>query len=237
VKNTGDQELRIERVRPACSCTKVELKKDTLAPGESAEMTGSLTTKDVEGVMSKGIPITSNDPAHQITMAILSIRFPYNGQGLRITGNPRPTSVRLRDGALWAYMTIENCEPDKPAQIEAMELPAGWDCSQTLPIAVAPEDRVGLTLTRQVAAGSEPQAFDSLPFTLVTDSAKTPRLRGTLLYHPAAPPAPATAPAAPPAAGAVGSAVAPTAPAAATPPAAPPPIPPVTPAAGAKPAP
>ena len=182
VKNAGDEELQITRIRPGCSCTKVELKKQNLAPGESTEMTGALKTTGVEGAMQKGIILTTNDPLHQTMMANLAIRFAINGQGLRIKGNP--VAVRLRQDTLWAYVMLENCEPDKAIRIEAMELPEGWDCQQTLPVTVAAEDRTSVVLTRPLGANVEPQAFDSLPFTVVTDSAKTPRVQGALSYRP-----------------------------------------------------
>lgn len=182
VKNGGDEELQISRVRPGCSCTKVELKKQNLAPGESTEMTGSLSTKGIEGAMQKGIILTSNDPVHQTTVANLSIRFPINGQGVRLRGDP--TTARLRQGALWAYVVVENCEPDTEAKIEAMELPPGWDCQQALPVPIKPEDRFSLVLTKPVGEGMEPAPFANLPFTLVTDCAKTPRVQGFLVYQP-----------------------------------------------------
>lgn len=182
VKNTGDEVLQITRVRPGCSCTKVELKKTELAPGESTEMTGVLTTRGVEGLMSKGIILTSNDPVHATTVANVEVRFPYAGVGLVLRGNP--TAARLRQGALWAYVTVVNCEPDREARIEAMELPEGWDCVQTLPVIVRAEDRMVIQLKRDVGEAIEPEAFSDLPFTFVTDSAKTPRVQGAITYKP-----------------------------------------------------
>lgn len=193
VKNSGDETLQITNVRAGCSCTKVNLKKQTLAPGESTEMTGALTTTGIEGTMSKGIILTTNDPQRPTAIATLAIRFPINGQGLRPLGTTMP--VRWREGALWAYVTVENCEPNTPILIEAMELPEGWDCPQALPITIPPEDRKTITLTRKPPAEAETQAFADLPLTLVTDSAKTPRVQSSLTYRPepAVPATPAAA--------------------------------------------
>jgi hypothetical protein len=160
----------------------VELKKQNLAPGESTEMTGALTTKGIEGPMHKGIVLTSNDPLHNSTVANLSIRFPMNGEGLRVKGNS--VYARMRQNALWAYVTVENCDPATAIKIEAMELPQGWDSSQNLPLTVNAEDRTTVTLTQAVAEGAEVPAFENLPFTLVTDFAKTPRVQGVLSYRP-----------------------------------------------------
>ena len=234
VKNAGDEELQITNIRAGCSCTKVDMKKKNLAPGESTEMTGTLTTKGVEGVMQKAIILTTNDPLNQTTMVTLAIRFPVNGEGVRIKYSP--VVANWRDGALVAYVTVENCEPNTPAKIEAMELPEGWDSPQALPITIAPEDRTGVILTRKAEVKSEVAAFDALPFALITDSAKTPRLKGALAYTLSAPAHPLQAPPGPPAA-APGTTPTPL-PGTAAPPAPPAPAAPsATPEAGAKPAP
>jgi hypothetical protein len=145
-------------------------------------MTGGLTTKGIEGAMQKGIILTTNDPFHPSVIANLAIRFPINGQGLRVKAASTP--ARLRDETLWAHVVLENCEPDKPITIEALELPEGWSCQQTLPLTVSAEDRFTLVLTLKVEANAEIQAFDGLTFTLLTDSVKTPRVQGTMVYRP-----------------------------------------------------
>ncbi|NLF31897.1 MAG: DUF1573 domain-containing protein, partial [Planctomycetes bacterium] len=182
VKNTGDEALVISKVRPGCSCTEVTLKKEALAPGESTEMTGVLTTKGTEGSMRKGIILTTNDPNRPTAVATLDIRFPIAGEGLRLRGNTVYCS--LRDDAIRAYLVVENCEEATPLQIEAMELPEGWDCAQTLPVAVPPEERVTLVLSRPLVEGATVEPFENLAFTLIADSPKTPRLQGTLVYRP-----------------------------------------------------
>jgi hypothetical protein len=162
-------------------------------------MTGALKTAGAEGAMQKGIILTTNDLLHPTTVANLAIRFAVNGQGLRIKGGP--TSVRLRQDALRALVTVENCEPDKPILIEAIELPEGWSCQQPLPVTVRAEDRASVPLTRKLEGGAVAPAFEALPFVLVTDSAKTPRVQGTLTYRPEISATPVSAPTGAPAAG------------------------------------
>lgn len=61
IKNTGNEDLIIEKVKPSCGCTTAPLDKDILKPNETA-------TIDVEmkvshgGPVSKNLRITSNDP-------------------------------------------------------------------------------------------------------------------------------------------------------------------------------
>lgn len=186
VKNSGDEELQITRVRPGCSCTKVELKKQNLAPGESTEMTGVLTTKGAEGAVHKGILLTTNEPNRETLVASLSVRFPLKGTGLRLKGTTA-IPARLRDNVLWAYPLVENCEPETTIQVQAMELPAGWECQRPLPYSVKPEERATLPLMRKLGAGEVVEALESLPFTLSTDFAQTARLQGAISYHPERP--------------------------------------------------
>jgi len=182
VTNAGDEELRIARVRPACSCTKVELKKQNLAPGESTQMTGVLTTKGTEGTMRKGIILSSNDPLHDTTVATLEIRFPLDCQGVRIRGTP--VMAVLRQEALWAHVVVENCDPEQPAQVLAVELPEGWRCAQSLPVRIQPEERVSVSLTKTVNGTAAPAPFGNVAFTLVTDSPQSLRVQGTIAYRP-----------------------------------------------------
>ena len=196
VKNGGDQELQVSQVRAGCSCTKVTMAKKTLAPGEVSEITGVLTTKGIEGEMRKSITVTSNDPVHPNVVASIAVRFPLGGVGLRLKG--ATSYAQLRDGVLRAYLTVENCETDAPIEVTAIELPQGWECMQKLPLSVKPEGRGTMVLTRKQEAGADVSAFSNLPFVVVTSSAKTPRVQGSLAYLPTVPTSqPAPAPMAP----------------------------------------
>lgn len=182
LKNVGDEQLEITRVRPGCGCTKVELKTRSLAPQESTELTGTLKTKGVEGKMRKGIILTTNDPDRKTSIASLDIRFPYEGEGLRFKYSKH--GARLRRGALWAYVYVENCEPETPINIQALELPPGWDCADKIPLTVPPENRQALRLFRNLEEGVEPEAFDDLDFKILCDFEATRELSGKLVYRP-----------------------------------------------------
>ncbi len=185
LKNEGDEPLEILNVRPGCGCTKVELKTRTLAPGASAQMTGRLTTKGVEGHMRKGIILTTNDPQRKTAIAGLDIRFPYRGEGMKLR---YPVyGARVRRGALWAYVHVVNCEEKTPIQVQALELPEGWNCLEKLPVTVPPEEKQTFRLMKPLAKGEQPAAFDDVHFRVLTDYEKTPRLEGTIRYHPRAP--------------------------------------------------
>ena len=62
VKNSGDAELVISRVKPSCGCTVANISSKNLAPGETAEITASLNLKGRKGRQRKSIRVDSNDP-------------------------------------------------------------------------------------------------------------------------------------------------------------------------------
>lgn len=61
IRNTGDQPLRIEEVRPACGCTVADY-DETIAPGASGKIHAVLDTVDQSGAISKGLTVITNDP-------------------------------------------------------------------------------------------------------------------------------------------------------------------------------
>lgn len=59
ITNTGDQTLKIDNVKPGCSCTVVEFKPE-LKPGETSVIVAALSIKDRTGKQDKPITIISN---------------------------------------------------------------------------------------------------------------------------------------------------------------------------------
>lgn len=61
LKNTGNEELIIQNVKPSCGCTTAPLDKDRLKPGETAKVDITLKISH-GGPISKNIRVASNDP-------------------------------------------------------------------------------------------------------------------------------------------------------------------------------
>ncbi len=68
IKNTGDAELIIAKVKPSCGCTTAPLEKDRLMPGEETMMNVSLKVATSTGQVQKSITITSNDAGSPTTV-------------------------------------------------------------------------------------------------------------------------------------------------------------------------
>ena len=62
LKNVGDVDLVIQRVRPTCGCTTTKLPRDTIPPGESVDLDMTLSLVGRQGHQRKSIYISSNDP-------------------------------------------------------------------------------------------------------------------------------------------------------------------------------
>ena len=60
--NTGDEILKIDRVRSSCGCTAVLLSEKTIPPGESGEIKANFDSSRFRGDVSKTIYVYSNDP-------------------------------------------------------------------------------------------------------------------------------------------------------------------------------
>lgn len=61
VYNTGDQPLKIERVRPSCGCTTVPLTKNVLEPGDSVGLELKFDTRRFKGQITKTASVETND--------------------------------------------------------------------------------------------------------------------------------------------------------------------------------
>jgi len=62
VRNEGDEELIIERVRASCGCIKTSLSSKNIQPGKSAELKTIFDITGYDGKVKKEVYITSNDP-------------------------------------------------------------------------------------------------------------------------------------------------------------------------------
>ena len=65
VKNTGNADLVIEKVSVSCDCTTAELEKNTIPPGESAELRVKFDPAEdnLFGDIQRIIYLRSNDPS------------------------------------------------------------------------------------------------------------------------------------------------------------------------------
>ncbi|MDP6669657.1 MAG: DUF1573 domain-containing protein [Candidatus Krumholzibacteria bacterium] len=66
VLNLGDETLRIDEVSTSCPCTYPEMPEREIAPGGSALLTITFSSKDYQGEIDKIVEIASNDPERSL---------------------------------------------------------------------------------------------------------------------------------------------------------------------------
>lgn len=71
--NSGKKPVKIEKVRPDCGCTVAELKKYTLAPGESEKLEVRFQTPSREGATRKTLTVLVSPPGRPVRLP-LSLR-------------------------------------------------------------------------------------------------------------------------------------------------------------------
>jgi hypothetical protein len=80
IKNEGDEELIIERVRVSCGCVKVAISNKNIKPGKSAELKAIFDTTGYEGKLNKDIYIRSNDPQEPEKVIALFIEIEHKSK-------------------------------------------------------------------------------------------------------------------------------------------------------------
>jgi len=66
IQNRGNATLNVLSVQPSCGCTTAPISQNVIEPGKTAEIKSVFDTARFEGVVHKGINVSSNDPDHAI---------------------------------------------------------------------------------------------------------------------------------------------------------------------------
>ncbi len=105
IVNTGNEELKISKVRPSCGCTATLLDKDLLKPGDTATIDVSLNIRGRSGSVTKTVTISSNDPKQPRKVLYLKavVRDPvtisprYFAFGSMEVGKPARAQVKVQN--------------------------------------------------------------------------------------------------------------------------------------------
>lgn len=66
IRNTGELDLEIEKVRPTCGCTVAKLSRKVIPPGGTASIRSTLSLRGRKGRVKKSIRVESNDPDQSV---------------------------------------------------------------------------------------------------------------------------------------------------------------------------
>ncbi len=178
VKNTGNEVLKIEQVKPTCGCTIADISKKELKPNETAEFGITLNMKTYQGSVTKTIKVISNDPDKKNARYFLKC---YVKQPL--IANPKFVNFRgLEVGQIAvAHTTISNTT-DKPIRILDVTLSRpieNFEVNIQKGVTIPPKGKIN------VEATYTPDNDDRLSTTikLKTDSKDQPLFRLSVWGH------------------------------------------------------
>lgn len=132
IKNTGDENLEIIRVQPACGCTVAEYDA-VIKPGETGRIKAAVETASFTGPINKAVTISSNDPdTPTAQVSVRAVVKPY------VEAYPAGfVRVNVLQGDTDKRSVVLYSEEDEPFEIEAIEVPGDWVKVDYAPV---PED-------------------------------------------------------------------------------------------------
>lgn len=148
VKNTGDANLKIEKVGSNCDCTTARAYKMDLSPGESTLIRLDFWTTDYYGSNVREITIESNDPLNPI----LQLEYGSNIGALPAAYIAEPKSLFFLPSHQEKVITLHNKSPkavDYEIRLEADSLlnldvlKGEIKSGEAVPVKVAISDRAG----------------------------------------------------------------------------------------------
>jgi hypothetical protein len=147
IKNEGDEDLLIERVRASCGCVKTSLSTKRIKSGKSAELTITFDTTGYDGKVKKDIFITSNDFQEPEKRMSVSVEVEHQPNPIF---NLSPTEWNLsllsQGDKPSLSMMIENIG-DKDLVIDKLEVYKHMSYNVTLPLTILPQGKQEIILT------------------------------------------------------------------------------------------
>jgi hypothetical protein len=128
-KNVGDAVLKLQPPKPSCGCTLAELKSDTLQPGESGELSFTMSLGLSKAHIEKHITVPSNDPQNPNFSLSIKVEYtplydlsplalgpvlPLDVQSTNLT-----TTITRTDGAPLGTLRFVSSQPWISARVES----------------------------------------------------------------------------------------------------------------------
>jgi hypothetical protein len=147
IKNEGDEDLLIERVRASCGCVKTSLSTKRIKSGKSAELTITFDTTGYDGKVKKDIFITSNDFQEPEKRMSVSVEVEHQPNPiLNLSQTEWNLSLLSQGDKPSLSMMIENIG-DKDLVIDKLEVYKHMSYNVTLPLTILPQGKQEIILT------------------------------------------------------------------------------------------
>ena len=154
IKNEGDEDLLIEKVRSSCGCVKTLISTKRIKSGKSADLTVTFDTTGYDGKVKKDIFITSNDftePEKRISVFVEVEHQP--NPILNFSQTEWNLSLISQGDKPSLILMIENTG-DKDLVIDKIEVYQHMSYNVTLPLTILPQGKQEITFTYD-SAGHE----------------------------------------------------------------------------------
>lgn len=121
VKNTGNADLEIIAVRPACGCTVANFDK-IIKPGQSGKVTANVDTTNFTGPISKSATVETNDPSTPTAQVSINATVkPY------VEAHPAGfVRYNMLQGDAETQSILLYSEEEEPFEIVKVESPQPW---------------------------------------------------------------------------------------------------------------
>lgn len=120
IRNTGQKDLEVLSVQPACGCTIAEFDK-IIKPGQSGKIHAVVDTTTFTGPIAKGIAVQTNDPAAPVAQLTMRANVkPF------VEAAPGYLRYLLSEGETRKQSTTLYSEDQKPFDIVRVETPADY---------------------------------------------------------------------------------------------------------------
>lgn len=149
IKNEGDEDLTIERVRSSCGCVKTSISTKRIRPGKSAELKVTFDTTGYDGKVQKDIYIKSNDPQAQGSEKKIGLYIEIEHQSkplLSVSENEWNLGLISKGDKPNLNLIIEN-KGDEDLVIDEIDTYEHISYNIILPLSISPEEKYEVTLT------------------------------------------------------------------------------------------
>lgn len=149
VKNEGNEDLIIERVRASCGCIKTSISNKRIHSGKSAELKVTFDTTGYDGKVKKDIYIKSNDPRAQGTEKKISlyIEIEHQPKPLLIVSENEWNLGLISKGDKPNFDLIVENKGDEDLVINEIDTYEHISYNIILPLTISPQEKYNITLT------------------------------------------------------------------------------------------
>ena len=171
-RNAGDGLLKLEKPSTSCGCTIATLKKDSLNPGETAELSFSLSMSGLKsGPVWKSIRVASNDPGKPTSLLTIKGQYTPLYETLPLTLKADVGRGEKRTGLVIDVVRTDG----QPARIQRLEPSKPW-ISATLDPGSNVEGSSARILV-EVRGGDTVQRFNEYISVYAGEASTTPVVR------------------------------------------------------------